>query len=241
MIKKKGFTLVEILIVLAIVGILIIGTAVSFNKAWENNRIDSCEAELHDLIDYMLADMPSDSMIFMGSIPEFTAYGGNAERIANYNSTVRKVAEDYAKAGRNVRFADVHGCLNGTADLDTDNLHPNGKGYEKMGNFWAEVIDEYILESQPAVTPPQTTTTTTTTVTTTTTTTTTTEPVVPETEGDVNGDGVFSISDVVLLQRWLLSTADKKSIIWENADVCKDNVLDAFDLCLMRKIIVEKR
>lgn len=217
--------------------LLIIGT----NDMTANRPLDSCEAELHDLIDYMLADMPSDSMIFMGSIPEFTAYGGNAERIANYNSTVRKVAEDYAKAGRNVRFADVHGCLNGTADLDTDNLHPNGKGYEKMGNFWAEVIDEYILESQPVVTPPQTTTTTTTTVTTTTTTTTTTEPVVPETEGDVNGDGVFSISDVVLLQRWLLSTADKKSIIWENADVCKDNVLDAFDLCLMRKIIVEKR
>lgn len=217
--------------------LLIIGT----NDMTANRPLDSCEAELHDLIDYMLADMPSDSMIFMGSIPEFTAYGGNAERIANYNSTVRKVAEDYAKTGRNVRFADVHGCLNGTADLDTDNLHPNGKGYEKMGNFWAEVIDEYILESQPVVTPPQTTTTTTTTVTTTTTTTTTTEPVVPETEGDVNGDGVFSISDVVLLQRWLLSTADKKSIIWENADVCKDNVLDAFDLCLMRKIIVEKR
>ena len=50
MIKKKGFTLLEILIVLAVVGILIIGTAVSFNKAWENNRIDSCEAELREMV-----------------------------------------------------------------------------------------------------------------------------------------------------------------------------------------------
>lgn len=48
--KKKGFTLVEILIVLAIAGILITGIAVSFNKAWENNRVDACESELREMV-----------------------------------------------------------------------------------------------------------------------------------------------------------------------------------------------
>lgn len=47
--KKNGFTFVELLAVLAVIGILITGTAMGFNKAWQNNRIDSCEAELREL------------------------------------------------------------------------------------------------------------------------------------------------------------------------------------------------
>ena len=117
--------------------LLIIGT----NDMTANRSMTDCESDLHDLIDYILGDMPDDGMIFLGSIPEFTAYGGNAQRVANYNSTVKKVAESY---GDNVQFADVHGCLNGMADMQSDNLHPNAEGYEKMGKFWAEVIDEYL-------------------------------------------------------------------------------------------------
>ena len=48
--KKKGFTFVEILMVLIVVGILFIGTAVGFNKAWQNNRVDTCEAELREMV-----------------------------------------------------------------------------------------------------------------------------------------------------------------------------------------------
>ncbi len=117
--------------------LLIIGT----NDMTANRDLSACESDLHDLIDYILGDLPQDGVIFMGSIPEFTAYGGNAQRVANYNSTVQKVAESY---GDNVQFADVHGCLNGMADMSSDNLHPSGAGYEKMGLFWADVIDEYL-------------------------------------------------------------------------------------------------
>lgn len=48
--KKKGFTFVEILMVLIVVGILFVGTAVGFNKAWQNNRVDTCEAELREMV-----------------------------------------------------------------------------------------------------------------------------------------------------------------------------------------------
>lgn len=48
--KKKGFTFVEILAVLAVAGILITGIAVSFNKAWHNNRVDACESELREMV-----------------------------------------------------------------------------------------------------------------------------------------------------------------------------------------------
>lgn len=119
--------------------LLIIGT----NDMTANRNLNDCEKDLHTLIDYILGDMPEDGVVFMGSIPEFTAYGGNEQRVGNYNNTVKKVAESY---GDNVQFADVHGCLNGMADMSNDNLHPSGAGYEKMGKFWAEVIEDYLSE-----------------------------------------------------------------------------------------------
>lgn len=48
--KKKGFTFVEILAVIAIAGILITGSAIGFNKAWQNNRVDTCESELREMV-----------------------------------------------------------------------------------------------------------------------------------------------------------------------------------------------
>lgn len=46
--KRKCFTLVEILAVLAISGILLVGTAVGVNTLWQNNRVDICESEMRD-------------------------------------------------------------------------------------------------------------------------------------------------------------------------------------------------
>ena len=61
-------------------------------------------------------------------------------------------------------------------------------------------------------------------------------------KGDVNGDGKFNVADVVCLQRWLL--ADKRVVLncWKNGDLCSDNCIDVFDLCLMkRELTITKR
>lgn len=58
-------------------------------------------------------------------------------------------------------------------------------------------------------------------------------------EGDVNGDGIFSISDAVLLQRWLLGAPKAELKRWKHADLCKDDKLDSFDLCLMKQKLVD--
>ncbi len=55
------------------------------------------------------------------------------------------------------------------------------------------------------------------------------------TKGDVNGDGVFNISDAVLLQKWLLAMPDTHLKNWEAANFCEDEKLDVFDLCLMKQ------
>jgi len=53
--------------------------------------------------------------------------------------------------------------------------------------------------------------------------------------GDANNDGVFDVSDVVILQKWLLSIPDTKNINYKNADLNNDGCLDVFDIRLMRE------
>lgn len=58
-------------------------------------------------------------------------------------------------------------------------------------------------------------------------------------KGDVDSNGTFDISDVVLLQKWLLAVPDIELANWKAADLCEDDRLDVFDLCLMKRMLVE--
>lgn len=58
--------------------------------------------------------------------------------------------------------------------------------------------------------------------------------------GDVNNDGVFNVSDVVLLQKWLLAASDTHLANWKAADLYKDERLDVFDLCIMKQLLLQK-
>lgn len=59
-------------------------------------------------------------------------------------------------------------------------------------------------------------------------------------KGDVNGDGVLDIADIVLLQKWLLAVPDTHLSQWQAADLCKDKRLDVFDLCLLKRELLYK-
>ena len=56
--------------------------------------------------------------------------------------------------------------------------------------------------------------------------------------GDVNADGTFSIADVVLLQKWLLAVPNVTLPNWKAADLCEDGRLDVFDLCMMKRLLL---
>ena len=59
-------------------------------------------------------------------------------------------------------------------------------------------------------------------------------------KGDVNADGEFNVSDVVLLQKWLLALPDTHLPHWKAGDFCKDDKLDVFDLCLMKRELLNR-
>lgn len=60
-------------------------------------------------------------------------------------------------------------------------------------------------------------------------------------QGDVNMDGEFDIFDVVLVKKWLLAVPDTKLANWKAADLCEDDKLNVFDLCLMKRMLIENR
>lgn len=58
--------------------------------------------------------------------------------------------------------------------------------------------------------------------------------------GDVNADGQFTITDVVVMQKWLLAVPDAKLSDWKAGDLYEDNVLNVFDLCLIKRLLAEQ-
>ncbi|MCR5707040.1 MAG: cellulase family glycosylhydrolase [Ruminococcus sp.] len=59
--------------------------------------------------------------------------------------------------------------------------------------------------------------------------------------GDVNSSGTFEVADLVTTQKWLLGSPDAALAEWKNADYDGDGRLDTFDLCLMRKDLLNKQ
>lgn len=56
-----------------------------------------------------------------------------------------------------------------------------------------------------------------------------------DTTGDVNGDGVVNIADVVLLQHWILKISDTQTINYKNSDLNNDNKINVIDLCTLKE------
>lgn len=56
--------------------------------------------------------------------------------------------------------------------------------------------------------------------------------------GDLNGDGIVTVADAVLLERFLLNDSETSEIVSVNADLNDDGRTDVFDMVVMRKMII---
>lgn len=56
--------------------------------------------------------------------------------------------------------------------------------------------------------------------------------------GDVNADGTFTAADAVMLQKWLLNAGGINN--WYAGDLCEDEVLNVFDLCIMKQMLLSQ-
>ena len=97
--KKCCFTLVEILAVIAITGILTVGTAISMNRAWQNNRIDICESEMRDMTTALKSYYTDYGNILIEDDLNFEAVITETVDILNakylpYNVEITEISED---------------------------------------------------------------------------------------------------------------------------------------------------
>lgn len=58
-------------------------------------------------------------------------------------------------------------------------------------------------------------------------------------KGDANADGAFDTADAVMLQKWLVGKGDLT--VWKASDLYEDDTINVFDLCLMKKMLKEKK
>jgi len=67
-----------------------------------------------------------------------------------------------------------------------------------------------------------------------------TEEEEPTLRGDVNADGDFTIADVIMLQKWLIRTADCALTDWRAGDLCADHQINAADLMIMKRELISR-
>ena len=144
--------------------ILQIGT----NNIMENYIFNKTIKDFISLINFILYNMSKEAIIFVATIPDmnpnikrvykwFDNYRKNncddnevKNNVKNYikkfNKEVKEIIGDLRNKNYNVRIVDLNKIIKDTDKLLLDGVHPNDKGYKKMGNFWTEIIDNYLTE-----------------------------------------------------------------------------------------------
>lgn len=251
-------------------------------SAYNDGIID----RLDELVTYILSYMENtDNTLFVSTIPDIDvatveswlwAYGDEKwnnsledftqiiqNYIDSYNSQLKNLVTDKQANGcKNIQFADIHSVLDYKTDL-YDGVHPSEEGYQKMGNYWNQVLTEY-LSNQPVVSETTTVTEATTEDTTTSTEsitetsvteftttevsvttsyyeesssyidTTITEPPIIDYNCDINQDGTINFLDLIMVKKYILGISN-----WYNADVNDDNTTNIIDCIFLKNKILE--
>ncbi len=58
-------------------------------------------------------------------------------------------------------------------------------------------------------------------------------------EGDVNSDDIFNVSDIVLMQKYILNYNNTGLSVWQAGDLCRDGKINILDMCLMKRKLLE--
>ena len=129
--------------------------------------------DFETLIDYILQNIPENSVLFVTTIPpldpnrqEVYSWFSNYRHSSDWQKTysdeeVQKNVEAFLKyynsditsrvnlrreKGQNIRAANANSAITDVKSQLMDGVHPNNKGYKLIGEYWIEVIGEYIKE-----------------------------------------------------------------------------------------------
>jgi lysophospholipase L1-like esterase len=97
------------------------------------------DTRLGTLIDHVVSDAPGALVVVSSIIP----FPSGASAVTTFNKAVPGVVKQRADAGKHVLYVDMFAALT-TADLGSDQVHPNEGGYEKMAVVWYNAIKPYL-------------------------------------------------------------------------------------------------
>lgn len=158
---------------------------------------------------------------------------GVADYLDEYNAMIDKLYAEYPQVIPGPDFDAI--LAEHTEYLSGDGVHPNSEGYEEMRRIWAETMFERVYSAASAPTEPD-------------------APTDPPAEtdtpaatddpaavvyGDVNADKVVDILDVIALNKFLLGGGGLDANARTNADVDRNETIDATDSLNILKFVVE--
>ena len=153
--------------------ILQIGT----NNIIDNHDPKENSEDFETLLDYILQNIPSTSMLFVTTIPDldpnrqdvyswFSNYRHSSDwqttytddevqmkveaSLKYYNSDITSRVNARRESGQNIRSANVNSAITDVKSQLMDGVHPNNIGYKLMGEYWTEIISDYIKEKYPS-------------------------------------------------------------------------------------------
>lgn len=145
-------------------------------------------------------------------IPYATETGVNTY-LDDYNAMIDKLYEEYPEV---ILGPDFDAYFRENPDmLSSDGVHPSSEGYAAMRQLWAQTMYEavYTADAEQETTAPD------------------------GVRGDVNLDGTVSLTDVVLLQKYLLALEPFTDAQFAAADCHTDDEVNVYDLGLLKKAV----
>jgi len=103
-----------------------------------NIDLPNAPTRLGLLIDKICAKLPTNGKLYVATIIPFGGAEAN-QNANNYNAALSAIIEARQSAGKPVFLVDLNKVIS-LSDLSLDNVHPNQNGYNKMGDFWFNVI-----------------------------------------------------------------------------------------------------
>lgn len=134
----------------------VVALQIGTNDVLSLYRLDEIGTRLENMVDLILSKLPDDGMLYLATITCMDANDNTyipAEHftvefmdkcVDDYNKVIKELVEKKKAEGKNIELADVASVI--TKDDLYDGVHPSEEGYKKMGEFWYNVITDYITK-----------------------------------------------------------------------------------------------
>lgn len=105
---------------------------VGTNDLGQNYQVSTAPNRLASMIDQILADVPGVTVVVAQLIP--SGNSGTQSLINTYNNQIPDIVQARVNAGKHVYLVSMSTLT--TSDLNSDGIHPNDGGYQKMADVW---------------------------------------------------------------------------------------------------------